>query len=194
MGKIAKEKKKLTIYSVKITDSTNMAEHINKFFCEIAKKISDRIVPPRNKKIKLPPMNRKSIFITPKNHIEILNIINNMENKNGGIDYIYTKTLKTLNAHIVNQLIHICNLCIDKATWPDALKIAEVVLIHKSNEKHIPTNYRPISLISNIAKIFEKIIHNRITNFINSCNLLTKINMVSGKIEVLKMLYFNYPI
>ena len=147
---------------------------MNKYFCEIGKKISDRIVPPRNEKIKLPPLNRKSIFITPTNHIEISNIINNMEIKNGGIDYINTKTLKTLSVHIVDQLVHICNLCIDKATWPDSLKIAEVIPIHKSNEKHIPTNYRPISLISNIAKIFEKIIHNRITNFINSCDLLTK--------------------
>ena len=109
-------------------------------------------------------MNRKSIFITPTNHIEILNIIHNMENKNGGIDYINTKTL---SVHIVDQLVHICNLCIDKATWPDALKIAEVIPIHKSYEKHIPTNYRPVSLISNIAKIFEKFINNRITNFIN---------------------------
>ena len=55
-----------------------------------------------------------------------------------------------------------------------ALKIAEVILIHRSNEKHIPTNYRPISRKSNIAKIKKKIIHNRITNFINSCDLLTK--------------------
>ena len=38
--------------SVKITDSTHMAEHMNKFFCEIGKNISDRIVPPRNEKIK----------------------------------------------------------------------------------------------------------------------------------------------
>ena len=97
-----------------------------------------------------------------------------MEIKNGGIDYINTKTLKTLSVHIVDQLIHICNLCIDKATWSDALKIAEVIPILKSNKKNIPSNYRPISLISNIAKIFEKNIHNRITNFINSCDLLTK--------------------
>ena len=105
--------------SVKITDSTNMAEHMNKFFCEIGKKISDRIVPPRNEKMKLPPMNRKSIFITT-DPIEILYIINIMENKNGGIDNINTKILKTLSIHIVDQLVHICNLCIYKATWLDA--------------------------------------------------------------------------
>ena len=80
-------------------------------------------------------MNRKSIFITPTNHIEILNIINNMDNKNGGIDYINTKTLKTLCVHIVDPLVHICNLCTDKATWPDALKIALVIARHKSKEK-----------------------------------------------------------
>ena len=97
-----------------------------------------------------------------------------MDNKNGGIDYINTKTLKTLSVHIVDPLVQICNLCIDKAMWPDALKIAEVIPIHKSKEKHIRTNYRPISLISNIAKILEKIIRNRIINFINSCDLLTK--------------------
>ena len=76
-----------------MTTSTHMAEHRNKFFCEIGKKISDIIVPPRNEKIKLPPMKRKSILISPTNRIKILNIINNMEMKNGGIDYINTKTL-----------------------------------------------------------------------------------------------------
>ena len=147
---------------------------MNKFFCEIGKKINNRIVPPRNEKIELPPMERKSIFITPTNHIGILNIINNIENKTGGIDNINTKKLKTLSVHIVDQLVQICNLCIDNATWPDVLKIAKVKAIHKSNKKLIPTNYRPISLISNITKIFKKIIHNRITNFLNSCNLQTK--------------------
>ena len=34
---------------------------------------------------------------------------------------ISTQKLKTLSVHIFYQLVHICNLCIDKATWPDAL-------------------------------------------------------------------------
>ena len=46
------------------------------------------------------------------------------------------KTLKTSSVHIVDPLVHICNLCIDKTTWLDALKIAEVIPIHKSEEKH----------------------------------------------------------
>ena len=59
LGKNSKRNKNINYIidnSEKITDSTNMAEHINKFFCEIGKKISDKIVPLRNEKIKLPLM------------------------------------------------------------------------------------------------------------------------------------------
>ena len=54
------------------------------------------------------------------------------------------------------------------------MKSADVIPIHKSKEKHIAPNYRPISLISNLAKILEKIIHKRITTFINKCDILSK--------------------
>ena len=97
-----------------------------------------------------------------------------MENKNGGIDNINSKTLKTVVEHITEPLVHIFNNCIELAIWPDELKMAEVIPIHKSKEKHIATNYRPISLISNLAKMLEKLIYNRITNFINKCEILAK--------------------
>ena len=72
------------------------------------------------------------------------------------------------------NISHIFNLCIDKAIWPDDLKSVDVIPLHKSKEKHIANNYRPISLISNIAKVLEKIIHKRIITFINKSDILTK--------------------
>ena len=136
--------------------------------------LSDKIRSPTNEKIKLPTRNSKSIFLEPTNHQEISIIICRMENKNGGIDNINGKTLKTLVEHIAEPLVHTFNLCMEKAIWPDALKTAEVIPVHKSKEKHIATNYRLISLISNIAKILKKIIHNRITNFMIKCEILAK--------------------
>ena len=69
-------------------------------------------------------------------------------------------------------LEHIFNLCIEKSIWPKQLKIAEVVPIFKSGDKHLATNYRPISLISNIAKLLEKIIHCRLLIFLNKNKIL----------------------
>ena len=172
MEKIVKEI--ITLTNKKIIDPQKIAEHLNKFFCNVGKKLSDKIKPPNNEEIKLPTMNSKSIFFEPTNHHEIENINCNMENKNGGNDNINAKPLKTLDEHLINPLTHIFNLCITKAIWTDTLKSAEVTPIHKSKEKHIATNYRPISLISNLAKILETIIHKRITTFINKGDILSK--------------------
>ena len=49
---------------------------------------------------------------------------------------------------------------IKAAIWPQVIKSdAEVVPVYKFSKNYLTTNYRPISLISNIAKIFEKIIY-----------------------------------
>ena len=58
--------------------------------------------------------------------------------------------------------------------WPEALKSAVVIPIYEAGNKSNITNYRPISLISNIAKIFEKINYNRIYNFLQGCNIFSK--------------------
>ena len=74
-----------------------------------------------------------------------------MKLKNGGGDKINANTLKTISDLIADPLVHIINECIEKSIWPDALKATEVVPIYKSGKKLVI-----VSLISNIAKIFER--------------------------------------
>lgn len=62
----------------------------------------------------------------------------------------------------------------EKEICPDHFKAAKIVPVYKSGDKAKATNYRPISLISNLAKIFEKILHTRLTNFFNTNNLISK--------------------
>ena len=155
-----------------IEDQTQIANHMNSYFCTIGKNLSNKIIKPHGKQLQLPTMNIDTIYLKLTNSIEILEIIDNMKIKNGGIDKISTKALKILSYQIVNVLTHIFNLCIEKSTWPRALKTAEVVPIFKSGSKSEISNYRPISLISNIAKILEKIIYVRLESFFHSNNLL----------------------
>ena len=53
------------------------------------------------------------------------------------------------------------------------LKIAKVVPIFKSGDPRLPNNYRPISLLSNFSKIIEKVMHTRLSNFLEHNNLLS---------------------
>ena len=50
----------------------------------------------------------------------------------------------------------------ENGVFPDILKLADVVPIFKKNDKLVCGNYRPISLLSNISKIFERTFHTRL--------------------------------
>ena len=56
--------------------------------------------------------------------------------------------------------------------YPDCLKIAHVIPIHKKGPKDDCSNFRPISLLSNFNRIFEKILHTRILKYFDKFSLL----------------------
>ena len=64
-------------------------------------------------------------------------------------------------------------LLFNKGIFPDFLKVANVVPIHKKGEKLDPNNYRPISLLSNISKLYDKAMHVRLTNFLRKNEIYT---------------------
>ena len=150
--------------------------------------MSESFEKPKNRELELPDPNPKSMFINPTNKYEIQQIIHNRKLKNGGVDKINVRTLKVISPYITDSLAGILNKCVETSTWPDALNAAEIIPVHKSGYKNKMENYRPILLISNIAKIFEKIIYNRIYNWITLNHILSETQYGFIKIEEPKML------
>jgi hypothetical protein len=70
-------------------------------------------------------------------------------------------------------LSHVFSLSLSTGIVPSQLKIAKVIPIFKSGNKSIMDNYRPISLLNTFSKILEKIVHNRLSSFLNVNNLLS---------------------
>ena len=159
---------------------------MNNYFCEVGKNLSKqiKIVNAKTKPVKTNP---KSIFINPTNSEEVSKIIKNLKDKAGGDDKINAKTIKEIETNISLPLAHIFNISIEKSVWPDALKSAIVIAIHKQGDKTNIANYRPISLISNLAKIFERIIYNRIYSFVQKVTFFHNINTGLLKKRVLRM-------
>ena len=63
-------------------------------------------------------------------------------------------------------------MCIQARIFPECLKQAIVVPIHKGGSLNIPSNFRPISLLPIIGKIFEKVIHGKIEDFLEKEKLI----------------------
>ena len=124
----------------------------------------------------IPPVNRgftqktnhaglaNSIFFEPSTVHEIIRALNDQKARRK-LDP-KTKIIKYANPVISVFLSHLFNLCITTGVFPDSLKIAEVIPIFKKGNTDKPTNYRPISLLSQFSKIFEKLIYNRIYSYL----------------------------
>ena len=74
---------------------------------------------------------------------------------------------------VINEkLNHLVNESLKSGTFPQVLKAARVVPIYKSGKKSIRENYRPISVLSVLSKIFERVVHERLYNFMDKNKLL----------------------
>ena len=100
---------------------------------------------------------------------EILSIPND---KSYGLYSSPIKLLKLSSFIIAPVLSELLNLSIKSANYPSKLKIAKITPIFKCDDEADANNYRPISLLSNFNRIFEKIMYKRMTSYIEKHNLL----------------------
>lgn len=156
-----------------VFENKEIANEFNEFFVNVGPNMATKFTQPLPNSSTARTQIQDSIFLTPTNETEILELISKLKNKASGIDNISTQILKVISKNIAKPLVHILNLCIEKSIFPDAFKKAEVIPIYKSGEANKTTNYRPISLISNFAKIFEKILKVRMNKFIANHKLIS---------------------
>ena len=106
-------------------------------------------------------------LITSTNKEEIYKIITSLNsNKSCGPNSIPTKVLHYLQDQISKHLATICNLSFNSGVFPAILKTAKVIPIQKKNSKLEVSNSRHISLLSNIDKMLEKLMHIRLNEFL----------------------------
>ena len=60
------------------------------------------------------------------------------------------------------------NYCIAHGEFPDELKHADVIPVHKKIEKFNKANYKPVSVLANISKIYEKSLYNQLSKYFDS--------------------------
>ena len=159
-----------------IDDKCEVSNIFNSYFNCICDKLLDKNKISSNAKSRGTPLSTKHVFkfkeITEN---FILNELKSLDqNKGYGIDEMHPRLLKTAAELIAKPLASIFNCSVKSGKLPADFKIAKIIPIHKSGTKTDPSNYRPISVLSTVSKIFEKGIHSQLYNYLKEHNLLAQ--------------------
>ena len=159
-----------------IHNPEDISNTFNTFFTDIG--------PNTNKIIPKNPVDKPEKFLRERNPFEfliahtsneeILEIISQLENKSTGPQSIPIKLLKIIPDLILVPLCRIISTSFMTGIFPDALKISKVIPVHKDGPADNVNNYRPISLLSIFDKIIEKMMHKRLSSFLEQHNILFK--------------------
>ena len=166
--------KSITDNNIQITDPKAIANSFNDYFCNVANGIQSSIkFSLRTFDYFLKDYNAKSFFISPTNQMEVSDTIKTLDiSKSEGPNGIPSKILHMLVKDISPLLADLFNLSFSAGAFPSTLKTAKIIPIHKKLSKENCSNYRPISILSNIDKILERLMYNRLYKFLESNNII----------------------
>ena len=157
-----------------ITDNKQIADTINKFYTNIGSSIEAKI--PQSKKSfqdYLGSYNFSPFSLDECSLEEITKMVNSINiSKSCGPFSIPTKLLKEFSVILSPVLTIIVNKSLKEGIFPKLLKYALVCPIYKKSDKTQCANYRPISLLSNLSKVFERVMYNRIDKFLEDNNII----------------------
>ena len=109
---------------------------------------------------------------TPK---MVKKVITNLDSsKASGPDCIPVIVLKNCEPELSYILAELFNICLKESCFPDCWKVSLVVPVFKNvGERSTAKNYRPVSLLSVVSKVFEKLVNNRIVDHLEKCGLFS---------------------
>ena len=155
-------------------DKTDKANQFNLFFVNVGLDLASEI----NSNNKLPYTNYlrrnvNEIFrFQVQTQDEIMKILTSLRTKDSsGFDGISTKFLKFLAPSQISPLTLIINQSLVTGIFPTKLKTAKVTPLHKKGHSYLMTNYRPVSLLSAISKLFEKVVYNQLYMYFQTYKL-----------------------
>ncbi len=145
------------INNKKTSDQSLIAEAFNLYFSTIGEQTSQS-VPQTHKHYKdyLNHPSINSMYLDQVEPHDIVNIVRNLKPKtSSGHDEISMKLIKLSLHTIILLLTHIINRSLMTGRVPSELKMAKDIPFFKTSENYLVKNYRPVSLLPAISKIYE---------------------------------------
>lgn len=117
--------------------------------------------------------NQNSFSFRSVRVFEIINAVHEVKSNAVGLDDIPIKFIKCILPLLLGPLIHIFNSIIETSIYPKAWKMSKLIPFRKKPNSASLENLRPISILSALSKVFERILKSQICSHIHNNNLLS---------------------
>ena len=160
-----------------LTENIDIANCFNNFFANIGPTLANSIKGPMGQSYKdyLKTKIESSFSFNTVDNSYVLKLINKLKPKTSfGYDGLSSIMLKDIALSVCPIITCIINQSLCTGIFPESLKIAKIIPIYKKDNQHITDNYRPVSLLPIISKIFEKVVFLQIYDYFTQNDLLYK--------------------
>ena len=166
---------KITVDGKTLDNPLDIANEFNNFFTSAGKKIANEIIPTtKPPESYLPNESEHKLEFSMVSQAEVVNIIQGFQSKSSfDREGISMKLMKFVALEICHPVAHIFSLSLEQGIFPSKLKTSRIVPIHKSGRTDSCDNYRPISLLSSISKVLEKIVSIKLVNHLEFNKLIS---------------------
>lgn len=166
---------KIKINDKEITSLNEIANYLNNFFLGIgvdSKKVNDNMETTERllNKVKRNHVNFTMYPVKIKEMEKTISLLSNK--KSTDFFNLSSFLIKKCAKQIAKPLTHIINFSINEGVFPDRMKVAKIIPLHKKGDTSEADNYRPISLLPVFSKIQEKIMYSRLIEFLSTNNIL----------------------
>ena len=151
----------------------SISNAINKYFCNVPTELASSL-PKADRHFASFMKGKKCMFrFTKVSEVEVFLLLESIDcKKSFGYDKIHPLLLSSAALEIFRPVTYIINLTLKQGIFPDSLKITKVIPIFKQGSRSSCGNYRPISVLSALSKIFERCILNQLIFYCLTENIL----------------------
>ena len=163
------------IGEVECNDPVEIANKFSEYFTNLGPSLADKIpTSPKSHMSFLTTNFVNSMFVDSATRQEIIEIANSFRTGTAaGYDNLPMGIIKEVISVISEPITHTINLSLSSGVVPRELKIARVIPIFKTGDRGLFNNYRPVSVPSIFFKLLERVMYNRLLNFLNKYNILS---------------------
>ena len=160
-----------------LTENVDIANCFNNFFANIGPTLANSIKGPMGQSYKdyLKIRIESNFSFDTVDNGYVLNLIKKLKPKtSSGHDGLSSIMLGDIAVSVSPILTCIINQSLCTGIFPESLKVAKIIPIYKKENQHLTDNYRPVSLLPIISKIFEKVVFIQVYDYFTQNDLLYK--------------------